>query len=143
MAAVASYAFKDVVLLFNGVPLSGFADGDDAIVIERNVDAYTLLVGADGDAMALKQANKSGVATLKLLQSSASNAILTAVLKIQDAGLLSPVPFSVVDPNGLDLVLAEAAFPAGPPRLVYGAGHNPREWKLALPSVDIFASGVV
>ena len=70
MAAVASYAFKDVVLLFNGVPLSGFADGDDAIIIERNVDAYTLLVGADGDAMALKQANKSGVATLKLLQSS-------------------------------------------------------------------------
>lgn len=140
--ALATYAFKDVIVLFNGIPLDGFSDGDDAIKIERNVDSYRLLIGADGDAVAMKSADRSGVATLKFLQSADSNGVLTAALKVQDAGLLSPVPFAVKDSNGLDLVLAEAAFPAAPPQMIWGAGHNAREWRLALPSVDIFALGV-
>ncbi len=138
---LATYSPKDVTVLFNGVPLTGWADGDAVITVERSEDAFSLLVGADGDAVALKNANRSGVATLQFLQSSRANAIITAVLKIQDAGLLSPVPFAVRDSNSLDLAIAEAAFPVGPPRLIYGVGHNAREWRLALPAVDIFALG--
>jgi hypothetical protein len=143
MAGPVSFSFKDVVVLFNGIPLTGFADGPDAIVIERNVDAYRLLIGADGDAVALKSANRSGVATLRFLQTSSSNAVLTAALKVQDAGLLSPASFAVKDSNSQDLVLAEGAFPAGPPSLAYGDDHNKREWRLALPAVDIFANGSI
>ena len=142
MASVASYSFKDVVVLVDGIPITGFADGDDAITVERNEDGYTLLIGADGDAVAMKNANRSGIATLRLLQSSSSNAVLSAILKVQDAGLLAPVPFAVTDPNGIDLILAEAAYPISPPIMIYGAGHNPREWRLALPAVDMFAGGV-
>jgi hypothetical protein len=142
MAAVATYAFKDVVVLVNGVPITGFADGDDAISVQRDVPAFTKRVGADGDVLALKSADRSGMATFKLLQSSLSNTTLTALLKIQDAGVLAPIAFSVKDLNGLDLVIAEAAFVEGPPTMVWGAGHNAREWKLVLASVDIFAAGV-
>lgn len=142
MAAVATYAFKDVVVLVNGVPITGFADGNDAVSVERDREAFTKLVGADGDVMALRSADRSGTAMLKLLQSSISNTYLTTFLKIQDAGVLSPVPFSVKDLNGLDLVIAEAAFVAGPPKAIYGAEHNAREWKLVLSAVDIFMAGV-
>lgn len=141
MAAVATYAFKDVVVLVNGVPITGFADGNDAITVERDRDAFSKLVGADGDVMAIRSADRSGMATLKLLQSSISNAYLTTLIKVQDAGLLAPVSFSVKDANGLDLILAEAAFVAGPPRAIYGAEHNAREWKIVLASVDIFMAG--
>lgn len=140
---LATYAFKDVTVLFNGFPLSGFSDAADAIAVERSVDAFSQLVGADGDVMAMMSSNKSGLVTLKLLQSSKSNAILDAVLKTQNAGLLSPVPFAVRDSNSLDLAIAEAAYPAGPPRLVYGPDHNEREWRLLLPSVEIFALGSI
>lgn len=141
MGEVASFSFKDVTVLVNGIPITGFDSGAGAISIERNEDAYALLIGADGDAAAMKNANRSGVATLRLLQTSLSNSYLSGLLKTQDAGLLSPVPFAVNDANGLDLVLAEAAYPMAPPVLAYGSEHAPREWRLALPSVDIFAGG--
>lgn len=141
MAAVASYSFKDTVCLVSGIPILDFADGDDVISIERNEDAFSLLVGADGAAMALFNPDRSGIATLRLLQSSRSNAYLSGFVKLQESGVLSPFPFIVKDLNGLDLALAESAFMVGPPPLRYGAGHNAREWRLILPAVEIFAGG--
>lgn len=139
---IGSYGFKHVVCLIDGTPQTGFADGDSPISIERNVDAFSLLVGADGEQAALFNADKSGVAILQFLQTSRSNAFLSAKLKIQDAGQLSPFPFAVKDTKGLDLAIAESAFVVGPPRLVYGQGHNAREWRLVLGAVEIFAAGV-
>lgn len=139
--SVASFDFKAVNVLVGGVPITGFDTGAAAISVERNKDAYQLLVGADGDSTAQKEADRSGIATLRLLQTSLSNAYLTTLLKTQDAGLLSPVPFLITDSNGLDIVLAEAAYPAGPPILAFGSEHSPREWRLVLPAVDILAGG--
>lgn len=139
--AIHTYAFEKVVVLVDGVPITGVADGDDGITVERNREVYSTLIGADGDACAMKSADRSGVATIKLLQTSPSNLFLTAKLKLQDAGVLSPFPFTVKDANGLDLVIAEAAFPVGPPAAIYGMGHNAREWRLALPAVDIYLGG--
>lgn len=140
---VRTFSFKDLAVLVGGIALRGFADGDEVVTVERNEDAYRLLIGADGDAAALKNANQSGVAMVKLLQVSPSNAYLSSLIRIQDAGILSPVPFIVRDPNGADTVLAQGAFPQRPPRLGWGQGHSPREWRFALASVDIFAGGVL
>lgn len=142
MATVASYSFKEVTVLISGVPAEDFAPGDDAIQVARSEDGYNLVVGADGASMVTFNPNKSAIATLRLLQSSRTNAALTAKLKIQDAGELSPFPFAIRDANGLDLVLAEAAFVVSPPEMRWGAGHNAREWRLALPSAEMFALGV-
>lgn len=139
--AVGSYGFKNVVCLVDGVALSGFSDGDTPISVERNKDALSLLVGADGDAAALFDADRSGLATVSLLQTSKSNLVLTAKLQLQEAGVFSPFPFVVRDTNGNDLVLAEAAFLVGPPRAAFGQGHNAREWRLLLPAVDIYMAG--
>lgn len=136
-----TYSAKKVVCLVDGVPITGLADGDDAITVERSADAFSLLIGADGEQAALFNPDRSGVATIKLLQTSRSNFALTTKLKIQEAGQLSPFPFGVKDTGGLDLVIAPNSFVVGPPTAIYGAGHNAREWRLILPSVDIYLGG--
>jgi len=139
--SVTSYSFEDVAILIDGVPATGFDEGDNAIRVSRNVPPWSLTTGADGDSVALKSANRSGTLTLRLLQSSLTNAFLTAKLKIQDAGNLSPFPFVMRDANGLDLVISDSAFVEGPPEAIYGERHNAREWTLILPAVDIFMAG--
>lgn len=140
-AEIGAYAFEDVLVLIDGVPITGWADGDDVISVARDVDTYSKLVGAAGDVALLKNADRSGVATLRLLQTSNANKILTAKVKLQDSGVISPFPFSVKDLNGDDLVLAEQAVVKVVPEMRFGTGHNEREWQLLLPAVDIFALG--
>jgi len=143
MSRIGTYGFGKVVFLVDGVPLVGLADGDDIISVDRNKETFSLLIGGQGDAAAIYDSDRSGVATVKLLQTSTSNAILSAKYKIQEAGVLSPIPIAIKDTSGLDLVTGDAAFIVKPPAMAYGQGHNAREWSFVIPTLTIFAGGTV
>ena len=138
---VASYGFGGVVALVSGVRIGGFAEVDNAISIERNVDTFSMVTGADGDSVALQSADRTGIGTLRLLQVSESNAYLMGLYLAQEAGGLKPFPFVVRDTSGKDLAISDRAFVMAPPQVIYGAGHNVREWRVALADVEIFAGG--
>ena len=70
-----TYDPRDVIVLLNGIPIGGFADGT-FININRNVETFGYLTGVDGEFVRFKRADKSGLITLTLNQSSDSNSIL-------------------------------------------------------------------
>ena len=76
MSELSVYSFAKVSCIFNGVPITGWFEGDDVISVKRGDDAAKALVGADGNALVSISTNQSAVGELKLMQSSVSNGIL-------------------------------------------------------------------
>jgi hypothetical protein len=137
-----SYAADEVAITLDGTQLDGLGEGDNVVRVSRRVRRYEMKTGADGASTVYRNADKSAECTIQLQQTSRSNAILTGKLTAQDAGLVVPFPFAITDMSGGDVVIAEAAFVAGPADFVRGAAPGTVEWTLILHNCDILNLGV-
>lgn len=142
MSELRSYAADEVAVTLDGTQLDGFAPGDGVIRVSRRVRRYELQVGADGAGTVYRNSDKSAESAIQFQQTSRSNAILTAKLTAQDAGIVVPFPFAITDMSGGDVVISEAAFVAGPADFVRGAAPGTVEWTLILHNCDILNLGV-
>ena len=129
--SLATYDPDDCTLVAFGIPISGYADGT-FISVEFNEDSFSLTVGADGDACRAKTSNKSARMTITLLQSSASNDLLSAV---HASDILTPSgdgigPFMLKDNSGRTLCAAEKAWIVKPPTTAFSREVESREWVL-------------
>ncbi len=125
------YSFDNVIVLVAGLPITGFAEGDDVVQLAPRVPRFGLTIGADGNGVAARSADKSGTILLRLQQTSLSHTFLSAQFALMDAGLLPSVPFLLKDSGNL-LQLAAAAHcviekAADQP---FGTADNVREWTL-------------
>jgi len=133
-----NYSFDQVIPIFGAVPLLGFAEGDDAITVSRRVDTFTLLVGADGRGVGVRNADLSGEVVLKLLQTSPSNLFLSGLLQAQEAGFFKSQPFLLMDVgNQIQLAAAPACILMKPSDQIYGQGTNTREWTLLCEQIEM------
>lgn len=87
-----TYSFMDVTATLVGptgvVNLGyGASVADEGITIDAAGDKNSMMIGADGEGMHSLHADKSGTVTVRLLQTSKTNAILQAMY---DAQTLSP-----------------------------------------------------
>lgn len=80
---MANYSPKNVIVIFKGITLTEF-DEDDFVETKRNEDGISLTVGADGAAVFNENMNFSGMVTIKLLNSSPSNPLLSALVKARE-----------------------------------------------------------
>lgn len=139
----AHYSFDKVEVIVAGVPVTGFADGDDAITIERNMALNEHLDGAGGDVVNIEKASRSGVVTIKLLQTSPMNAVLSGLLAKQEAGRFDAFPIvvkNILDPAQLST--AKNCSIEGWPSQAFGAGHNAREWRILCANLITSAGGI-
>lgn len=134
-----NYSFDKVIAIFGAVPLSGFAEGDDAITIRRRTAHFDLTVGVDGRGIASRSADLSGEIVLKLLQTSPTNLYLGALVQAQEFGAtFTPLPFLLKDAsNQLQLVAAKACIVMAPAEQVYGGTQNAREWTLLAEAIEM------
>ena len=125
-----SYSFKQVVVMIGDLPVEGFFEGDDAVMIERNNDTATPLIGADGAATVSVSGDDSATVTLKLQPSSAANRYLENQHKRQRGGTVQPFPVSVRDTtNGEGGSGPEATIVNRADRS-FGSNVTVREWKI-------------
>ena len=85
---MATYAFKDVAATLigpTGFLNLGYGAGvsDEGISVEMNGEKNTMTIGSDGEGMHSLHADKSGVVTVRLLQTSPTNAKLQAMYDAQ------------------------------------------------------------
>lgn len=129
--AMGTYSFKKVIVLVGGIPITGFAEGDDVIQVGRRVDTFDLNVGADGSAVSAQNADRSGEIILRLQQTALSHTFMSAQFALMESGLLTSVPFLLKDAGNLVQLAAAAECviqrPADSP---YGTALNDREWTL-------------
>ena len=125
--AVKTYDPKQIIVTFGGNILSGFADGT-FVVAERNEDMWTTQIGTDGEDTRSKSNNRSGLITVSLMQTSDSNAVLSALALTDEASSAAALPLQIKDNSGNTLLIAETAWIKKMPSVEYGREAGPREW---------------
>ena len=131
MAELDSYSIDNVIVIVGVLPISGFHEGDDVIQLSRSVPTFQMPIGADGNGVAVRSADRSGKIVLRLQQTSLSNAYLAGQLAAMERGLIASLPFLLKD-KGTLLQLAAAAHCVieQPPDQPFGTALNVREWTL-------------
>lgn len=136
--ALGNYAFGNVICLFGAVPLEAFAEGDDVIKAVRRKALFDLTVGASGEGVASRVSDLSGEITIKLLQTSASNSYLGALLQAQEHGFFKSFPFLLKDAgNQTQLVAAQRCIIQSPADQTYGESQNDREWVFLAEHIEM------
>lgn len=124
-----TYDPSQVSIVFAGVPVDGFADGT-FLSVEQNEDSFTLQVGTDGESVRSKSNNRSGRATFTLMQSSATNDLLSALhtLDISTPNGDGIGPLLIKDLSGRSIYTAEKSWIVKPPAAGFAREAESREW---------------
>jgi hypothetical protein len=135
------YSADEVDVLIAGVPVTGFADGE-FITIEFP-ESFTLQKGSDGDNTRSRTNDTTARVTIKLMQSSPSNDILSALynadrLARNGAGVGA---FMVKDNQGRSLYVAPACWIVKHPDVSFDREAQPREWVIDVSDIQPFTGG--
>lgn len=129
MASTRQYDPSQIIINVNGSDISGFADGT-FVHVERNVDAFSLVVGADGEVTRVKSQNKSGRITLTLQQSSPANDILSALADADELTNGGVVKTLVKDSQGTTIAQASKSWIVKKAATEFGKESGNREWMI-------------
>lgn len=133
------YSFLDTIVIVNGVELTGWADGDDVIDIDRRQPSMSDKVGADGEMMVSVNADKSGSLKFKLQQTSPSNEFLTALVSLQEASGSTFIPVFVKfqDCYRNDMAIGSFGYITKPAGMKRGAQGNSADWEVVVERLDL------
>lgn len=130
MGALKVYNPKEVVFIFDGIPLeSGIIDGS-FITLSRVSRNASLNVGADGGGTLVRINDKSVTVTLSLRKGSATNDKLMDIIATEEAidGQKRVGPLTVEDFSGRALSFGQESFLDGPPDDEYSTDEGEVTW---------------
>lgn len=132
------YSFLNILVLINGIPLTGWSEGDDVIEVQRREDAFMDQVGADGRMIGYQNANRSGSLTFRLQQQSEGNLLMSNFFGIQEGQLGQYVPINVTMKNIASGEMAQGTFGyvTKPAEMRRGTGVNSQEWTVVVEQLD-------
>lgn len=123
-----------------GKTMTGFAAGT-FIEVERETDAYTKSVGADGEVTRVKSQNFSGSFKLTLVQGSPSNDILSG-LATQDEQTSDQIfPILVKDSNGTTIAQGAKCWIKKKPSSGFAVESENREWNFDTSNLSYTVGG--
>lgn len=129
------YSFYNVDLLIDSVTMEGFSDSAAIITASRSAPQHGKVMDARGKMTAITSADKSGVITFDLLQTSDSNAYLQVrALESHDTGTSGnsdtfvPIQAAMNDKMGKTLVTGVNGFITMQPGIVRGTGVATNTW---------------
>lgn len=127
--SLALYDPSQVIGHINGNPIVDVAPGT-FIKVERNSDAITLVVGADGSCARVRSADNSGKVTFTVKASSPTNDVLDAMANNDRATGGGVGTFDVIDLLGRTKANAPICWVMKKPAIEFGAELGTREWVL-------------
>jgi hypothetical protein len=133
------YDPNEVDIIFGGFPLSGFADGE-FVTIEEDSNAFNDVVGTDGQVTRSKSNDRRATVTVKLMQSSPSNGVLSSLHQTDKnspngAGIAT---LEIKDKSGTSLHRAREAWIQKSPDVSYDREPTSREWPIRCASLQNF-----
>lgn len=133
---------KQVSIIIGGHIVQGFADGTFA-KLARNNEMFALKVGADGEGARAKSNDKSGRLEITLLQSSASNDVLSGFALADELNNQGQVPALIKDNNGTTLCQALTAWIVKQADVEMGKEITDRVWIVESDAWDMLVGGNV
>lgn len=131
---------KSIVLTVGGAIIGGFADGT-FVTVERQEDAYTTTVGADGEVTRVKSNNKLTNVTITLAQTSDSNSILSGFAILDEKSNSGVVPVLLKEAGADTIVAGGRGWIQKLPNIEYSKEITTREWIIVLAESEMFVGG--
>jgi hypothetical protein len=135
-----NYDPGQIVVTFDGNPISGFADGT-MVKCSRKSDTFTTNVGTQGDVARVRSQDKTGEVVITLQQVSETNDYLSGVLALDEKIGQSTGPILVKDLNGTTLISATIAWLKKPADTEFGKDLGPREWTFECAELKMLVGG--
>lgn len=136
---------NEVSVIIAGIPVeSGRGEADGVFLsIERDADVFGDTTSTDGDVVRFKTNDHRATATLSLMNTSATNAVLSALYQLDrntsnGAGV---GPFLVEDRNGTTLHTGAKCWIAKTPKVDLGGKPYLCEWKIRIANLIDFHGG--
>lgn len=136
-----TFSIEEYSVLIDGVPITGYDEGDDVVQVARRVESMQDRVGADGEMTTYLSADRSGTVTVRLAQSSDFNATFTTLAQAAEAGSYVPLQILIRDLKGNDTVVATNCYITKPSDVTRGTGPNSQEWVMQSESCQILTLG--
>jgi len=126
--AVKTYDPAFVSMFYGEIEIKGFSQ-DSAITVTP-VEKWSLQVGVDGEGTRSKTSDRSATITVSLMQSSATNPLLSAASALDDntPGGTGGKPLLIKDNSGDSVFSAETAWIEKDPDAEYNREATAREW---------------
>lgn len=137
---VSTYDPRQIIIALGSHIASGLADGT-FLTVERNEDMWTTNVGASGEGARVKSNNKSGRYTLTLMQSSATNDILSGYAQADELSNSGKFPVIIKEIGGSTLCESTETWIVRPARVEYSKENGTREWILETHELIKFVGG--
>ena len=109
--------------------IEGFADGT-FITVNRNNPNWSLMSGASGETARAKSNDRTGTVELTLMQSSASNNILSAFLSADELSNSGKFSFYMEDASSKTVISASEMWVQQAPTVEFGKELGDRVWTL-------------
>lgn len=129
-----------IVATFKGIPVLGFMDGT-FIEAQRNEDAFSVAVGAQGDVARVRNRNVTGTVKMTLQAVSPTNDRLSAQHAADVVSGVGEGALLVKDLNGTTLLHAESAWIKKLPDVAYSADLPGREWTFECADLEMVVGG--
>lgn len=140
--AMKVYDGDQVTVSIAGIPLSGYADGE-FLTISFESNLFDDVVGTDGEVTRSKTNDRRATATVKLMQTSDSNDLLSALYNTDDrapngAGIGA---FLVEDNQGRSIYSASECWIQKAPDVSFDRTATEREWTIRIARLEFFQGG--
>jgi hypothetical protein len=123
-----------------GIEIGEFAKGT-FVEVDREADGWGDEVGAGGEVVRFRIADKRGTIKLTLMKSSASNDALSALAIADDLDGTGVGPAQVKDLSGTSLHHAEQSWVKKIPAAPYGTEATTTEWEIRCAALDHTVGG--
>lgn len=137
MHAFQQYDPESYSVIFNAIPIFGFAE-DDFIDIEYDTDGYQDQIGADGHVVRYRSCDQRATVTFTLMASSGCNILLSAMYNadIKTANGLGVGPILIRDTRGVSVFAGTQAWIQKIPKTTLGAKIGNKEWKIRVAKLE-------
>jgi Protein of unknown function (DUF3277) len=130
---------KQLSVIVGPYIIKGFSE--TMISIARATDAFSMIVGADGEATRVKSNDNSATITITLQQGSPSNDDLSKIATADRLSSLGVFPLLIKDNFGNTIMTAPTAFISKVPDITFAKTHQDRAWVIMTDNIEIFLGG--
>lgn len=139
--AFAHYDPEEYSVIFNGIPIEGFAE-DNYLDVEFDAEGYQDQIGADGHVVRYKSSDQRATVTFVLMPSSPSNKLLSVMYNadIKSPNGIGVGPLLIRNTQGATVFMGSQAWIQKMPKLTLGKEIGEREWVIRVARLEAFVA---
>ncbi len=136
-----TYNNNEIDIIVNGIRMEGLAE-DSYCTVERAEDAFTMKHSADGVTTRSKTNNTAGMVTIRLMYSSLSNAVLSAIANIDEQTGHGVVSVLIKHRGTGTLLTSASGWVRKHSNAEFGKEVQETEWPMDCANLNIAMTGI-